>query len=197
VVLMENAGRSCAELIIDKFQDIAEPKVTIFCGIGNNGGDGYVIGRHLINAGWDVNVAVCGDKNRIKGDAKINLDILEAIGQTIDLIDVSSENMAEKVRALAHQNHILVDAIFGTGLQGPLKDNYARLIDVINRLQIPIVAVDIPSGLDCDTGLPLGAAINAMCTVTFAAIKLGFTAANDVCSYTGQIYLASIGINPD
>jgi len=75
VVLMENAGRSCAELIKEKLKDVAAPKVCIFCGTGNNGGDGYVIARHLLNSGFEVVVVICGDREKVKGDAKINLDI--------------------------------------------------------------------------------------------------------------------------
>jgi NAD(P)H-hydrate epimerase len=196
-VLMENAGRSCAELILEKFQGAAHTKVTIFCGTGNNGGDGYVIARHLFNAGWDVNVLIFGDKNKIKGDARINLDILKAVGHKVHYINMSSEDMPQAIRDYSNNSQVLVDAIFGTGLQGPLRSDYAVLVDVINGLQIPVVAVDIPSGLDCDTGEPLGAAIKAVFTITFAAIKLGFTAAIDCSSYTGRIYLASIGIDPD
>ena len=84
VVLMENAGRSCAELIRDKLTGIDEPKVCIFCGTGNNGGDGYVIARHLLNFGFKVTIVISGNRNKIKGDAKINLDILEQIGQSVN-----------------------------------------------------------------------------------------------------------------
>src|SRR4030042_4702160 len=84
VVLMENAGRSCAGLVEDKLKDISEPKVCIFCGTGNNGGDGYVIARHLINHDIRAAVVVCGETSKIKGDAKINLDILERMGEPIE-----------------------------------------------------------------------------------------------------------------
>ena len=193
VVLMENAGRSCAGLIEDKLKDIAEPKVCIFCGTGNNGGDGYVIARHLINRGIQVAVVVCGDRNKIKGDAKINLDILERMGRPVELLDPSGRDIAGEVERLCNGAGIIVDSLFGTGLRGQLSDEYKRLIDSINACNSPVLAVDIPSGLDCDAGEPLGAVIRAAWTVTFVAVKKGFVSAN-AAQYTGEIFVASIGI---
>jgi NAD(P)H-hydrate epimerase len=193
VVLMENAGRSCAELVQEKLKDVARPKVCIFCGTGNNGGDGYVIARHLINSGFDVTVAVCGDLDKIKGDAKINLDILERMGRPIERLDPADANLAERVQSLAAGADMVVDGLFGTGLKGQLNDEYRRLIESINACNCPILAVDIPSGLDCDSGQALGAAIEAAWTVTFVAVKKGFTSAN-AARYTGEILVASIGI---
>jgi NAD(P)H-hydrate epimerase len=193
VVLMENAGRSCAGLVQEKLKDIARPKVCIFCGTGNNGGDGYVIARHLINSGLDVMVAVCGDADKIKGDAKINLDILVRMGRPIERLDPADANLAERVQSLAAGADMVVDGLFGTGLKGQLSDEYRRLIESINACTCPVLAVDIPSGLDCDSGEPLGAAIEAAWTVTFVAVKKGFTSAN-AARYTGEILVASIGI---
>jgi len=161
VVLMENAGRSCAELIKDKLAGVDNPKVCIFCGTGNNGGDGYVIARHLLNSGFRVAVVVCGDRNKIKGDAKINLDILEGLGQAIEQLRVEEDNIGELVESFAGGADMLVDSLFGTGLSGRLSDKYEELIESINGLNYPILAVDIPSGVDCDSGEPLGAAIRA------------------------------------
>lgn len=194
VVLMENAGRSCAELIKDKLKNIAKPKVCIFCGTGNNGGDGYVIARHLLSSGFEVVVILCGDRNKTKGDAKINLDILEKMGQQVEQLNLDDKDIPGRVKTFADGADMLVDAIFGTGLSGQLSDEYKQLIESINSLRRPILSVDIPSGLDCDTGEPLGAAIRANYTVTFAAAKKGFTSAN--AAYTGEIFVASIGIEP-
>ncbi len=193
VVLMENAGRSCAELIKDKLKGKSEPKVCIFCGTGNNGGDGYVIARHLLNSGFDVTVVVCGDRGKIKGDAKINFDILERMGKTIESLDLGGGKIRKQVEAFCSDVDMLVDGLFGTGLNGQLRGDYIELIETMNECQCPILAVDIPSGLDCDSGEPLGASIRAAATVTFVALKKGFTsqAARD---YTGEIYIASIGI---
>jgi NAD(P)H-hydrate epimerase len=211
VVLMENAGRSCAELIKEKLKSIAKPVVCIFCGTGNNGGDGYVIARHLLNSGFKVVVVICGDRSKIKGDAKINLDILEKLGQPIKTLDLSNSDISAQVEKLAGDADMLVDALFGTGLSkvgwghnptnssgtsGLLSSEYKQLIESINALNRPVLAVDIPSGLDCDTGLLLGAAIKADYTVTFAAMKKGFLSAKDVNKYTGEIFIASIGVEP-
>ncbi len=196
VVLMENAGRSCAELIQEKLVKVEKPKVCIFCGTGNNGGDGYVIARHLLNSGFEVGVVICGDKEKIKGDAKTNLNILEQMGQTIEQLALKQGGLSEKVKEFAAGADMVVDAIFGTGLSGWLRDEYIQLIESINALDCPVFAVDIPSGLDCDSGKPLGTAVRACCTVTFVAVKKGFTIAAPT-QYTGDIYVASIGVEPD
>ncbi|MHC4604439.1 MAG: NAD(P)H-hydrate epimerase [Planctomycetota bacterium] len=196
VVLMENAGRSCAELIKEKLADITAPRICIFCGTGNNGGDGYVIARHLLNSGFSVVVVVFGDRNKIKGDAKINLDILERLGQPIEQLNLGDSDIAGRVKEFAAGADMLVDGLFGTGLSGQLSDEYNRLIEGINAQNCPILAVDIPSGLDCDTGETLGAAINASWTVTFVAVKRGFTFTDAAVQYTGEIFIASIGVEP-
>ncbi len=193
VVLMENAGRSCAELIEEKLRGVDDPTVCIFCGTGNNGGDGYVIARHLLNSGFRANVVICGDRNKIKGDAKINLDILESMGQSVEQINLTGENVNDRVETLTAGSDMIVDSLFGTGLNGRLSEAYKQLIDSLNTRDRPILAVDIPSGLDCDTGEPLGAAIHADYTVTFAALKKGFMTER-ATQYTGEIFIASIGI---
>jgi NAD(P)H-hydrate epimerase len=195
VVLMENAGRGCAEVIREKLKDIARPKVCIVCGTGNNGGDGYVIARHLMNEGFEVTVAVCGQTGKIKGDAKINLDILQRMGRSIERLNPADADLPEQVRSLSAGADLLVDGLFGTGLGGSLSDEYKRLIGAINACDCPILAVDIPSGLDCDSGEPLGASVKANWTVTFVAVKKGFTSAR-AAQYTGEIFVVSIGIDP-
>jgi NAD(P)H-hydrate epimerase len=193
---MENAGRSCAELIKEKLAGVAKPKVCIFCGTGNNGGDGYVIARHLLNSGSKVNVVVCGDRIKIKGDAKTNLDILERSGQPIEQLNLKGGDIPSRIKAFAAGADMLVDGLFGTGLNGQLSDEYKQLIESINGENCPILAVDIPSGLDCDTGEPLGAAIRANYTVTFVAVKKGFKSADTVTEYIGETFVASIGVEP-
>ena len=194
VVLMENVGRSCAELIKEKLAKAARPKVCIFCGTGNNGGDGYVIARGLLNSGFEVTVVICGLRDKIKGDAKINLDILERLGQRLEQLNLNAD-IAGQVKTFAEGADMIVDAVFGTGLSGQLSDEYKRLIEGINAQNKPVLAVDIPSGLDCDTGRPLGAAVKAKYTVTFVALKKGFTEKASA-EYTGQVFVASIGVEP-
>ena len=197
VVLMENAGRSCAELIKEKLTSVTKPKVCIICGTGNNGGDGYVIARHLLNSGFKITVVICGDRGKIKGDAKINLDILERLGQPIEQLILRNGDIAGQIETYSAGADMLVDALFGTGLKGQLSDVYTQLIESINSQNYPILAVDIPSGLDCDTGQPLGAAIEANYTVTFVSVKKGFVPSSAAAQYTGQIFIASIGVEPD
>jgi len=207
VVLMENAGRSCAELIKDKLKDIQRPKVCIFSGTGNNGGDSYVIARHLLNSGFEVVVVICGNREKVKGDAKINLDILERLGQPtsragdstsrqVEQLNLRDVDVPARVKAFAGDADMVVDGLFGTGLSGQLNDEYKQLIDSINTCNCPILAIDIPSGLDCDAGQPLGAAIRASYTVTFVAVKKGF-ASGSAAKYTGEIFVASIGVEPN
>ena len=194
-VLMENAGRSCGEFIIDKFRSIGDSCVCVFCGKGNNGGDGYVIARHLLNEGFTVKVALLADIGDIKGDARINLDVLLKLGITPYEMALQIGQIAEKVKDFISDAPLIVDCIFGTGLAGQLSSEYIELIESINADGIEILAVDIPSGLDCDSGKPLGAAIKADNTITFGAVKKGF--ANDQAKrYTGQIYVAGIGVSP-
>jgi NAD(P)H-hydrate epimerase len=220
VVLMENAGRTSAEFILTKLGwhgqkrsvAMSAPLVAIFCGAGNNGGDGFVVARHLYNAGIRTRVIICGNAAKIKGDAKINLDIITKMGISIEelsfgiqalaglsksntLVCTPNKDIEKNVIRFAEGANLLVDGLFGTGLQGRLDDNYISLISAINGLGIPIIAIDIPSGLDCDAGVPLGAAIKAVATITFVAAKKGFSSPASA-DYTGEIYVAGIGIEP-
>ncbi len=196
VVLMENAGRSCAELIKEKLSKVTKPRICIFCGTGNNGGDGYVIVRHLINSGFNVAVIIVGDRDKIKGDAKINLDILEQLGHPVEQLKLDNGDIASRIKDFTAGADMLVDGLFGTGLSGKLSDEFKQLIESINASNCPILAVDIPSGLECDTGQPLSAAIRATYTVTFAAVKKGFTLPS-AAQYTGEVFVASIGVEPN
>ena len=193
VVLMENAGRACSEVVVARLEGVDKPRVCVFCGVGNNGGDGYVIARHLANIGVGVYVVICGEREKIKGDALVNLEIIEKMGMGIEVMDMEGD-IAGQVKRYAADCDLLVDSLFGTGLGGELRGKYVELIDSINNTGIDIVAVDIPSGLDCDSGTPLGTAIRAVATVTFVAVKKGFLNP-DSAAYTGEVYVASIGVD--
>jgi hydroxyethylthiazole kinase-like uncharacterized protein yjeF len=196
VVLMENAGRSGAELAKQMLAGVDHPKVCIFCGTGNNGGDGCVIARHLLNDGLRVRIVLCGERGKVRGDARINLDILDRLGHSIELLDPGAEDLAVHVGAFGEEADLIVDALFGTGLRGTLSGEFQSLIEALNGLGRPILAVDIPSGLDGDTGEPLGAAIRAAATLTFVAVKKGFVASPAAGRYVGELYVASIGVEP-
>lgn len=195
VVLMENAGRSCAEHIMEQLTGGLPAKVVIFCGCGNNGGDGFVIARHLHNNKIDVKVVICGGTEKIKGDAKANLDLWLGLKQQVKVIDFEND-IAAQVNEMCSGANLIVDAIFGTGLSGRLRDDYRLLIEAVNNRKIPVISVDIPSGLNCDSGKPLGAAVRAKSTVTFVAMKKGFAENQQSLEYTGQIIVASIGVEP-
>ena len=195
IVLMENAGRSAAAFATEKLDQLGGNKVFVICGTGNNGGDGLVIARHLINQARSVCVAIYGDPARLTDDTRLNMQVLQRLGQKIHIIDPVGPDPLQILSRLAGDSTILIDAILGTGLAGQVRPDIARLIHAVNALDRPILAVDIPSGLDCDTGLPLGAAIKARWTVTFAANKKGFLSPN-ARPYTGQVVVADIGISP-
>ncbi len=195
VVLMENAGRSCAELARQKLAVALDPRVCVFCGAGNNGGDGYVIARHLLNAGIPTTVVLCGARAKVQGDAKINLEILERLGHPVEPLSPDQEEVVARVQSLSGNASLIVDALFGTGLRGLVQEAYRRIVEAVNALGRPILAVDIPSGLDCDTGQPLGIAIRAAYTVTFVAVKKGFLN-SEAAGYLGELHVASIGVEP-
>jgi NAD(P)H-hydrate epimerase len=193
VVLMENAGRGCAELLM-RLNPNRKPAV-ILCGPGNNGGDGFVIARHLDNHGWPVAVHVFARSNRAATDADTNFDILFASG--IPYTQYRPDYFDEPRRDLFVRQAIrsagwVVDALFGTGLSRPLGPPFDWLVGVVNESGLPVLAVDIPSGLDCDTGEPLGPTVRATHTATFVAHKKGFL--NPAARHwTGEVHVIDIG----
>ncbi len=195
VVLMENAGRGCAERLLARLREPAASHVVLLCGPGNNGGDGYVIARHLANAGVHTETVICGDREHVRGEARVHLDVLERMGAAIRTWAMVGLRV-ETVREALSSADWVVDALFGTGLTGPVRAGYDVVIEALNQMGKPVLAVDIPSGLDCDTGRPLGPTVKATLTVTFVAVKEGFARAPDAAAYTGGVEVASIGIAP-
>jgi NAD(P)H-hydrate epimerase len=195
--LMENAGRSAAVVAMVMMSGQASPFVSVFCGSGNNGGDGFVIARHLVSYGLDVQIILCAEREKIKGDARINFLTCEKMGIKIIDLDMAEDQIHKQVCDLCSNTTLIVDAIFGTGFKGELSSSFAALITCINSLNITILAVDIPSGLDCDTGQPLPVCIEATATVSFVAAKKGFFKDDKPLDVLGQLYIANIGITPD
>ena len=196
IILMENAGRNVAEEVLQMIDDPHQAKVAILCGKGNNGGDGFVVARHLRNHGISVNVFLVAKISDIlkDGDAGTNLQILLNMKIPVkEILDISGVNSLLKE---LNGYNILVDALFGTGLSGDVREPFKTLIDGVNNLNKPIVSVDIPSGLDSNTGKILGAAIKATKTVTFAAAKKGFYLGEGP-SYTGNVTVTDISIPKD
>ncbi len=199
VVLMENAGRNAAKLIADYFPTWSNPKepqasacatpgkhvVCIFCGPGNNGGDGFVIARHLSIAGFRVEIVLLADAERLTPDTRINQDIARKMRISIHSFSV------EQAEDLIGRAQVVVDAMLGTGFAGQVRPPMDRAIELINAADHALkVAVDVPSGLDCNTGEPAAATIRADLTVTFVAPKVGFASAAE---YTGKVLVADIG----
>ena len=193
IVLMENAGRNVAEGILKMLDDPQQAKVAILCGKGNNGGDGFVVARHLHNHSIHVDVFLIARVSDIlkDGDAGTNLQILLTTKIPVnEILDIPGVNNI--LKELRNYN-ILADALFGTGLSGDVREPFKTLIHGVNNLNKPIISVDIPSGLDCNTGKILGAAIKATKTVTFAIAKKGFFL-NGGPSYTGKVIVSDISI---
>lgn len=193
IILMENAGRNVAEEVLKMVEGSQQTKVAILCGKGNNGGDGFVVARHLHNCLIPVNVFLVAKISDIlkDRDGGTNLQILLhmkiAVREVLDTAEVS-----HVLKELSDYD-IIVDALFGTGLSGEVREPFKSLIKGVNNLNTDVVSVDIPSGLDCNEGTVLGGAIEARKTVTFAVSKRGFYLA-DGPTHTGEIVVTNIGI---
>lgn len=190
IVLMENAGLGVVNAIDKKYAKSLS-RVSIFVGKGNNGGDGLVVARHLVNMGYNVQTYVMAEANAFTGDALINLQIAKNMNLPLEFI-LSDEDL-EKNKGKIASSDLLVDSIFGTGLKGAVRGFAANVIDFLNSTGLPIVAIDLPSGLDANTGKIDGACIKAVLTVTMALPKRGllmFPGAN----YVGELKVVDIGV---
>lgn len=195
LVLMENAGRGAAERLIQLGID---GTVVVCAGKGNNGGDGFVIARHLELLGCDVRVLLLANPSDLSGDAAANWRILEA-AETPRVVLGRQPPLSDIDHALSHADWI-VDALLGTGTVGEVREPYRTAIAAINRSARKVFAVDLPSGLDCDTGLPIelladgsAACVRATHTVTFVARKRGFDNPASQ-TLTGIVHVVGIGI---
>jgi NAD(P)H-hydrate epimerase len=187
IVLMENAGRNAAAVLLS--QRITGP-VVICCGKGNNGGDGFVIARHLDNAGIAVKVLLTYAPSDYTGDAAVFLNVIQQARLPLRSMPQSAHN--EWAHELQSAEWI-VDALLGTGLTGAVREPYLTPINAINASGKKVFAVDLPSGMDTDTGQPLGICVRATCTVTFFARKIGFDQPGAE-QWTGPVDLVDIGV---
>jgi NAD(P)H-hydrate epimerase len=187
IVLMENAGRAIADFFIKQH---IKQNIVICAGKGNNGGDGFVVARHLDNNSIGVQVLVFADPDELKGDAKMNYEI--ACKSKIPITFLNDNHYSDTLNSILSKAEWIVDALFGTGLVGILKNPFDQIIQSINQTTAKIVAIDIPSGLDCDTGEPLGTSIQANHTFTFVAQKLGFTY-DKAKKFLGKVHIVDIG----
>ena len=193
IVLMENAGVGTIQAINDTYGSLEERTIIIIAGPGNNGGDGLVIARQILQQGGFPIVFLLVDPEEIKGDSATNLQIVRNLDIPIyPIIDI------EQVKGL--QNYLaecdlIIDAIFGTGLKRSVEGHYEMAISLVNHSLVPVISADIPSGLDSDTGLPLGICIEANLTVTYGLGKPGhFTGSGP--EFCGQLGIIDIGIPP-
>ena len=190
-VLMENAGRGCAELILELYGDrLHLQRVVILCGKGNNGGDGYVIARHLLAQGVPTQVIVLAEQAAITGDALTQLELLPA--EAVSFC-TSAQELRERHAAAINQASLLVDALLGTGLSANLNGSYLTAVELLNNAPATLVAVDIPSGIHGTTGQVLGQAVQADLTVSFAFAKLGHLLYPGV-QHTGRLEVVDIGL---
>lgn len=192
VVLMDNAGRSVAEEAKSMLEG-KEKKVVILVGAGNNGGDGLVAARYLFEWGFSVKVWLLNSEDKIKGDARINLEIAKKILSHQDIIEVIAEDGFLQQIADLNSADLVIDSILGTGIQGNVTGIKREIIIFLNSLEKKVLAVDIPSGLDADTGKLLGCCVRANRTVTFALPKVGLLVYPGA-EYSGEIKVVDIGI---
>jgi hydroxyethylthiazole kinase-like uncharacterized protein yjeF len=188
MVLMENAGRSVCDSVEDRFGEITGLQVAVVCGRGNNGGDGFVITRHLLNRGADAACFLLGTVAELKGDARANADLLLKAGIPVEEVD-----KADRLVAALDSCEVVVDAIFGTGLNSAPRGILAEVIELVNHASCFTVSVDIPSGVNADTGEAYAPAIAADLTVSMALPKYGHVLypGRELC---GDVEVCDIGI---
>jgi NAD(P)H-hydrate epimerase len=179
--LMERAGTAAFHFLQTRWSQAR--RIVVLCGIGNNGGDGYVLARLAYLAGYDVTVLQVGDTTRLKGDARVVFEAMTKVGLTVQVF-------AEKKLSFVD---IVVDALFGTGLDRPITGEWRTVIEALNRCECSILSIDIPSGLHADMGTVLGVAVKAEATISFIGLKQGlFTGEGP--NYCGQVYFDDLKV---
>ena len=199
LVLMENAGRGAADFVADLVNDKA--KFVVVCGIGNNGGDGLVIARHLHARGLSVSVWIIGDRHKLTADTAANLAILEKTSVSCGWLPASSgaveitTTMQQAIDELQSAT-LVVDAMLGTGSKGELRGTFAQMVYHANRSPAIRVAIDVPTGLDAQTGGYSVETLRAHHTLTFVATKVGLLE-SEAAPFVGELHILPIGIPPE
>jgi NAD(P)H-hydrate epimerase len=193
LLLMENAGRGATDVLVRELLDgdAVNARVIVVCGTGNNGGDGLVIARHLLLRGADPTVWLCGDAAKASPDTRANLEAWRGVGGEVQTLPAGSP--LELLKDALGEADLVVDALFGTGLDRPLDGFFAEVVRAMNAATAPRFAVDLPSGLDADTGRALGVAVEARVTVTFAHHKLGLLTPGGA-AVAGRVHVVDIGV---
>ena len=194
LLLMENAGKSVADYVKSKYS--SAKKIVVVCGLGNNGGDGFVAARHLVTYGYKVSVVLVGDSRLIRTEiARKNWEILKQMNFSVKLTEVKDSGAFTKLEKELEEADIVVDAVLGVGIKGAARGPAAEAIKLINRVKekrkYKIVAVDVPSGLDVYIGEAKGPVVEADATVTFHDTKKGLE------KYGGEVVVTNIGIPPE
>jgi NAD(P)H-hydrate epimerase len=187
LVLMENAGRGCVDVLCSQG---CRGTVAVVCGRGNNAGDGFVIARHLDLREIAVKVILLGPPDELRGDAAENYAIVSK--SKVPIVDLSQQFSADKFAAALAGAEWIVDALLGTGATGAPRPPMADAIRLMNQAPARRLAVDLPSGLDCDTGQPAEPTFRADHTCTFVAAKIGF-ANSAAAHYLGNVHVLDIG----
>lgn len=188
LLLMENAGRSVSDVISREYKPC---KVLIFIGKGNNGGDGFVVARHLANRGFSVQIVLLAPLAQLTADSRTNFQIVRKMG--ISVVLVSAATPEEEWLGYCQNAELVVDAIFGVGIHSPVSGIFQKAIQAINQIKKPVVSIDVPSGLDADTGQVHGVAVHATKTVTLTLPKIGlFEGEGLKCA--GEVEVVDIGI---
>ena len=193
-LLMENAGRACCDVAEELLEGKRGARVVVLCGPGNNGGDGFVMARTLWNRGHLVELYFAAPLAKLEvasEDVKLNADLWARLGGETG--ELATREQLAPVAARFRASDLIVDALFGTGLSRDLDARLCELIYAVRSTQRPVLAVDVPSGLDANTGAVLGEAVRATCTVSFVAAKPGFYVKRGP-ELTGRVVVAEIGI---
>jgi NAD(P)H-hydrate epimerase len=191
IVLMENAGRQAVAAMEAAFDDLPTSHVGVLCGRGNNGGDGFVVARTLVQRGVETSVFLLGGVADVRGDARTNLEVLGRIGLTV--VEITNAQEWELHFSEISRCDLLVDAILGTGFHGQLNGLLETVVADVNGLGVPVVAIDLPTGVSADTADVAGEAIEASMTVTLAAPKIPLILP-PADSHSGDLVIADIGI---
>ena len=191
IVLMENAGRQAVAAMEAAFEDLGSSKVGVLCGRGSNGGDGFVVARTLAQRGIEAVVYLLGAVADVRGDARVNLEILGRVG--VSVVEISNAQEWELHSSEISECDLIVDAIVGTGFHGPLTGLLETVVADVNGLGVPVVAIDLPTGVSADSHELEGEAIEASMTVTLAAPKLPLILP-PADAYGGDLVIADIGI---
>jgi hydroxyethylthiazole kinase-like uncharacterized protein yjeF len=191
IVLMENAGRQVVAAMESSFEGLASMRIAVLCGRGNNGGDGFVVARTLIERNLDTGVYLIGEAGEVKGDARANLDVLRNLG--VDVVEIADAAAWELHGTDVLGSDVVVDALFGTGLNAPLSGLAETVVADLNASARPVVSIDLPSGLSADGPDVPGPAVHATVTVTLGAPKLPLVLP-PAEAFAGSLVIADIGI---